>query len=114
MVSNGALEVEVVAERTADAYAFTLRAAGNGLAYRVAPERDPSQPRFWCVVVYRCLPGGLPDANAGIWVGPGGLRREDLKETLGAIRADPAGWLAEPARDELRAWMLAPAAPTGG
>ena len=102
--------VEVIGERPPDAYAFTLRANANGRTYRVAPERDPDQPRFWCVVVYRCSPGGLPDGSERPWVGPCGLRREDLKETLGAIRSDPGSWLAEDSHGALRAWMLAPAA----
>ena len=101
------VDLDVVGEQRPDAYAFTLKARRTGRIYRVAPYRDPDQPRFWCIAVTRCSPGGLPDISARSWIGPCGLRREDLKETLGAIRADPARWLAVATRARLRAWMLA-------
>ena len=102
-------DVEVIVSPRPDAFSFLLRARVTGRLYRVTPTRDPHQPRFWCVVVYRCSPGGLPDGSERPWVGPCGLRREDLKETLGTIRADPGAWLAEAPHAALRAWMLAPA-----
>ena len=101
-------EVEVIDERHPDAYGFTVKARGNGRLHRVVPARDPRQPRFWCVVVYRCTPSGLPDASERPWLGRGGLRREDLPDAMLAIRADPGAWLAEEAHRALREWMLAP------
>ena len=106
-----AVDVEIVEERNADAYGFTVKVRANGLLHRILPVRDPRQPRFWCVVVFRCSPGGVPDPVERPWIGPGGLRREDLKETMGAIRADPSSWLAEVSHGQLRDWMLAPADP---
>jgi hypothetical protein len=105
-----AIDVEVVEERNADAYGFTVKVLANGLLHRILPVRDPHQPRFWCVVVFRCSPGGIPDASEQPWVGLGGLRREELKETMSAIRANPSSWLAETAHGKLRDWMLAPGA----
>jgi hypothetical protein len=102
------IDVEVVEERNADAYGFTVKVLANGLLHRILPVRDPHQPRFWCVVVFRCSPGGIPDASEQPWVGLGGLRREELKETMSAIRANPSSWLAETAHGQLRDWMLAP------
>lgn len=102
------IDVEVVEERNADAYGFTVKVLANGLLHRILPVRDPNQPRFWCVVVFRCSPGGIPDESERPWVGLGGLRREDLKETMSAIRADPSSWLAETAHGKLRDWMLEP------
>jgi hypothetical protein len=102
------IDVEVVEERNADAYGFTVKVLANGLLYRILPVRDPHQPRFWCAVVFRCSPGGVPDASEQPWVGLGGLRREELKETMSAIRANPSSWLAETAHGQLRDWMLAP------
>ena len=93
-VGDQAIDVEVVEERNADAYGFTVKVLANGLLHRILPVRDPHQPRFWCVVVFRCSPGGIPDASEQPWVGLGGLRREELKETMSAIRADPSSWLA--------------------
>ena len=109
-VGEQAIDVEVVEERNADAYGFTVKVLANGLLHRILPVRDPHQPRFWCVVVFRCSPGGIPDASEQPWVGLGGLRREELKETMSAIRADPSSWLAETAHGKLRDSMLAPAA----
>jgi hypothetical protein len=107
-VGDQAIDVEVVEERNADAYGFTVKVLANGLLHRILPVRDPHQPRFWCVVVFRCSPGGIPDASEQPWVGLGGLRREELKETMSAIRADPSSWLAETAHGQLRDWMMAP------
>ena len=103
-------EIEVIAQRDATAYGFTVRAQANGLLHRITPMRDPRQPRYWCVVVFRCSSAGVPDAAERPWIGPGGLRRDELKETLEAIRANPSAWLAEAAHHALRAWMLDPQA----
>jgi hypothetical protein len=107
------IDVEVVEERNTDSYGFMVRVMANGLLHRFLPVRDPHQPRFWCVVVFRCSPGGVPDASEQPWVGLGGLRREELKDTMSAIRANPSSWLAETAHGHLRDWMLA-AAPVAG
>jgi hypothetical protein len=103
-------EIEVVVERDASGYGFTVRARANGRLHRIIPMRDPQQPRFWCVVIFRCSPAGIPDADGPVWIGPRGLQRDALKETLGTIRADPTAWLAEPARLALRTWMVDPKA----
>jgi hypothetical protein len=101
---------ELVAARDPRAYGFTMKTMANGMLHRVLPLRDPEQPRFWCVVVVRWMPGNVPDRSMPAWIGQRGLRREELSETMGAIRADLSGWLAEPAQAHLRAWVLAPAA----
>ena len=103
-------EIEVVTERDAAAYGFTVRVQANGLLHRITPMRDPQQPRFWCVAVFRCSSAGVPDATERMWIGRGGLHRDELKETLGTIRANPSAWLAEAVHHELRAWMLDPQA----
>jgi hypothetical protein len=103
-------ELEVVTERHPTAYGFTVRARANGRLHRIMPMRDPQQPRFWCVVIFRCSSAGIPDMDGKVWIGPRGLQRDELKETLGTIRDDPAGWLAESARHDLRAWMVDPSA----
>jgi len=111
LIENGAeIGLEVVGERHPDAYGFTIRASGTGVLYRIVPARDPRQPRFWCVVVYRCSVGGLPDSRERPWLGSRGLKREDLATTLAEIRGDPAAWLAEVSHHELRDWMLDPGA----
>ena len=100
--------VAVVAEHVTGAYGFTMKTVANEILHRVLPLRDPDQPRFWCIVVVRCTAGGLPDRSQPPWVGRRGLRREDLSETMGAIRADLSAWLAQPEQTELRALVLIP------
>ena len=87
---------------------FTIKTAANPFLHRVTPLRDPSQPRFWCVVVFRCTAGGLPDKDELPWISKRQLRREELADTMQAIRADPVAWLAEAANAELREWILTP------
>jgi hypothetical protein len=99
---------EVVPERDAHVSGFTIKTAANPFLHRVTPLRDPSQPRFWCVVVFRCAAGGLPDKSELPWISKRQLRREELAEVMQAIRADPAAWLAEDGNAELREWILAP------
>jgi hypothetical protein len=102
-------EFEVVVDRHPTAFDFIVRAHGNGRLYRILPTRDPQQRRFWCVVFFRCSPAGIPDEDGQVWIGPRGLERDALKETLGVIRADPSSWLAASGHQALRNWMLDPA-----
>ncbi len=102
--------VEIVESRHPGPHAFLLKARASGRFYQVAPARDPRQPRFWCVVVYRCSSAGLADTAERPWVGPGGFSRDDLSGVMEGIKADLGAWLAtEPCRD-LRRWLLEPAA----
>jgi hypothetical protein len=105
---NDAGAIAVVAEHVTGAYGFTMKTGANEFLHRVLPLRDPDQPRFWCVVVVRCTPGGLPDRSQPPWVGRRGLRREDLSETMEAIRANLSAWLALPEQIALREWVLVP------
>lgn len=107
---NDAGVVAIVTEHVTGAYGFTMKTAANDCLHRVLPLRDPDQPRFWCVVVVRCTPGGLPDRSQPPWVGQRGLRREELSDTMGAIRADLSAWLAHPEQLELRRMVLVPGA----
>lgn len=93
-------------EHLPGAFGFRIKATASGALFLVLPQRDPAQPRFWCVVVVKCAPGGLVDASELGWMGKQGLRREELAETMEAIRADVDGWLAEPSQAHLRAWVL--------
>jgi len=105
---DDASAIEIVPERDAHVYGFTIKTAANPFLHRVTPLRDPSQPRFWCVVVFRCTAGGLPDKDELPWISKRQLRREELAETMQAIRTDPVAWLDEAANAELRAWILTP------
>ena len=100
--------VASVTEHLRDAYGFTIKSAATGLLFRVLPLRDPGQPRFWCVVAVRSLPGGDIDRSHPAWIGRRGLRREELASIMAAIRDDLEAWLADPAQDTLRAWVMTP------
>lgn len=95
-------------EHLRGAYGFTMKSVENGLLYRVQPLRDPDQPRFWCIVVVRSLPGGDIDRSHPAWIGRRNLRREELADIMAAMRDDLETWLQEPAQKTLRTWMLAP------
>jgi hypothetical protein len=102
---------EIVERHQPGAYGFSVRVAATGRLYRITPARDPQEPRFWCVVVYRCTPSGLPDAGERPWLGSAGLRREDLAGVMTAIREDVGGWLAAIPSPALSQWFLAAADP---
>ena len=87
--------LEVVESRTPDGLAVLLRARPSGRHYRVAPTRDPRQPRFWCLMVIRCSSAGVPHPSELPWAGGWGTRWEDLATDLALIRADVNAWLAQ-------------------
>ncbi len=98
--------VDIVESRDHEGLGFLLKARPSGCLFRVRPARDPIQPRFWCVLVFRCSPGGAPDPNERPWVGAGGMTRDELPAALATIRADIGGWLAQPQCRELYDWVL--------
>jgi hypothetical protein len=92
-------------EHLPGAFTFRIKVTESGALFLVLPRRDPAQPRFWCVVVIKCAPGGLVDPSEGGWLGKQGLRREELGEIMTAIRENVNGWLAEPSQERLLAWV---------
>lgn len=98
--------VDVVESRGPEGFGFLVKVRTSGQLYRIAPARDPRQPRFWCMMIFRCSSAGVADATELPWLGAGGMSRDELPEKLGAIRADVDGWLAEEACGELRRWIL--------
>ena len=100
------LPIATVDEHLPGAFAFRIKVTASGALFSVRPHRDPGQPRFWCVAVVKCAPGGLVDASEDGRIVQRNLRRDELAETMTAIRTDLQGWLAEPALESLRAWVL--------
>jgi hypothetical protein len=94
-----------VDEHLPGAFTFRIKVTESGALFLILPRRDPAQPRFWCVVVIKCAPGGLVDPSEGGWLGKQGIRREDLGGTMTAIREDVNGWLTEPAQERLLTWV---------
>ncbi len=99
-------EIVVVTERTPNALGLYLKAATTGRLYRVEPARDPGQPRFWCLCIYRCTPAGVADRDERPWLGGGGMSRDELPEALRQIREDVDTWLESTERQSLRKWIL--------
>ncbi len=104
------VQIDVVDSRDREGFGFLIKARESGRLFRVRPVRDPSQPRFWCVMVYRCMPGGAAEPGERPWVGEGGLTRDELPTVLAEMRADIATWLARDQCRELRRWLLTPLA----
>jgi hypothetical protein len=71
-----------------DALAFRIKITASGARFLVMPHRDPEQPRFWCVVVAKCAPGGLVDSTEAGYIAQRYLGRDDLADVLAAIRTN--------------------------
>jgi len=111
--------VDVVGSNTPEGVGFLIKARESGCLFRIAPARDPRQPRFWCVRVHRCTRAGVADPREMPWMGPGGMSREELPEAFATIRADIGAWLGQQQCRDLRRWLLAqvpdpPAIPLSG
>jgi hypothetical protein len=92
-------------EHLPGAFTFRIKVNESGALFLILPRRDPAQPRFWCVVVIKCAPGGLVDPSEGGWLGKQGIPREDLAGIMTGIRENVNGWLAEPGQEQLLAWV---------
>lgn len=87
------MAVEVVELRGSGGLGLFLRVGGDQRLYRVAPVRDPRQPRFWCLAVFECSACGIPVSGSAIWAGSWGSAQQELPLLLDTIKADAAGWL---------------------
>lgn len=103
--------IDVIEARDTEVLGVVLKARASGRQYRVRPVRDPRQPRFWCVQVFRCSSGGAADPTERPWTGGPTMTREELPAALAAIRADVGAWLAREECQELRRWLLTAADP---
>ena len=61
--------VEVVELRGNGGLGVFLRVGDDQRLFRVAPVRDPNQPRFWCLAVFACSACGIPESGTAIWAG---------------------------------------------
>lgn len=98
--------LSVVATRGGDGLGVTVAIEGTRRVFRIEPTRDPEQPRFWCLRVYRCTSAGVVSPSDESWWGASGMTRAELPAAVAAIRADPTAWLAGLERGALRHWML--------
>ena len=91
------MAVEVVELRGSGGLGLFLRIGSDQRLYRVAPVRDPRQPRFWCLAVFECSACGIPVSGSAIWAGWWGSAHQELSPLFDTIKADAASWLmAEP------------------
>lgn len=96
---------EVANLRVPEGLALYLKANPSNWFFRVAPVRDPAQPRFWCLFVEQCSRIGSLDDVYERFVGPRGMSRQELIDTLNAIRAAPERWLSYAENRELSSWL---------
>ena len=92
-------------EHNPGAFTFRMKVTESGALFLVLPRRDPAQPRFWCVIVVKCAPGGIIDPSEVGWLGKQGLRREEIAGTMAEIRENVNHWLTEPSQERLLAWV---------
>lgn len=98
--------IEVMATRAESRTAITIRVRQTQAHFRITPERDPQQPRLWCVSVRQCASGGTLTTSGLVWIDRPGMSRTELAETIDTIRGDIGGWLTAPARRDLCRWLL--------
>jgi hypothetical protein len=96
----------VIATRGGDGLGVTVSIDGSRRIFRIEPARDPNQPRFWCLRIYRCTAAGVVAPGEQSWWGGGGMSRADLPAIIASIRVDPTTWLAGQEQQELRSWMM--------
>lgn len=103
-----AASVAVIELRAAGGLGVFLRVGDQPRLTRVAPVRDPRQPRFWCLAAFECSACGIPVSGDAIWAGFWGSPQSALSGLLETIRQDAAAWLAGSECATLRATMLQP------
>lgn len=103
--------IEVLPAKGAGKLAIDLRVIATGSLFRIAPVRDPHEPRLWCIAVRKCVTGGMVDASEPTWFDRPGRPRADLADMIETIRGDVFGWLTTSDRRPLYNW-LASALPT--
>lgn len=93
--------------------ALVFRITGDRRLFRLAPLRDPREPRFWGLAVYPCLESGLQEPGPPIWAGCWGSPRNDLKVVLDNVQDNIDRWMSGDQCHGLRTVLsaLPPAAP---
>jgi hypothetical protein len=103
--------IQVIELRGAGGLGLFLRVGDEPRLFRVAPVRDPHQPRFWCLAAFECSSCGIPVTGSAIWAGSWGSSHHELAGLLDGIRKDAEAWLAEEQCAKLRAILMQPRAP---
>jgi hypothetical protein len=107
----GDMRVQVIELRGNGGLGVFLRVGDDQRLYRVAPVRDPNQPRFWCLAAFECSSCGIPVSGSAIWAGWWGSSPGELPALLDSIKADAEVWLAEKECAGLRHLLQQPRPP---
>ena len=96
---------EIADLRVPEGLALYLRASPSNWFFRFAPVRDPAQPRFWRLFIEQCTRIGELGGSYDQFVGPKGMSRQELLDTLSEIRSAPESWLSGVDQRELSSWL---------
>ncbi len=105
------MHVQVIELRGNGGLGVFLRVGDDQRLYRVAPVRDPNQPRFWCLAAFECSSCGIPVSGSAIWAGWWGSSQIELPGLLDAIKEDAGAWLANEQCVKLRMILQQPRPP---
>jgi hypothetical protein len=83
-----------------------LRVGDDQRVFRVAPVRDPRQPRFWCLAAFECSSCGIPLTGDAIWAGWWGSASKELPALLDALRGTDVAWPRDADGEALRQVLL--------
>jgi hypothetical protein len=96
---------DAVEFRVPQGFGLYLKDRASGRLFRVAPVRDPAQPRLWCLRIETCTASGVvPLGSVGCLATPG-VAWDDALAAIEAIRTDAGAWLAGEERRALRGWL---------
>jgi hypothetical protein len=107
----GTMDVQVIELRGNGGLGVFLRVGDDQRLYRVAPVRDPNQPRFWCLAAFECSSCGIPVSGSAIWAGWWGSSQMDLPKLLDVIKEDAGAWLENEQCSKLRTILQQPRPP---
>jgi hypothetical protein len=105
--------IEAIELRGSAGLGVYLRVEDDQRVYRVAPVRDPRQPRFWCLAAFECSACGIPLTGDAIWAGWWGSASGELPALLDALRSTDITWPRDADGDALREALLQPRPPLG-
>ena len=103
--------VQVIELRGNGGLGVFLRVGDDQRLYRVAPVRDPNQPRFWCLAAFECSSCGIRVSGSALWAGWWGSSQLELPGLFDAIKEDADAWLANEQCAKLRTILHQPRPP---
>ena len=103
--------IEAIELRGSAGLGVYLRVGDDQRLFRVAPVRDPRQPRFWCLAAFECSSCGIPLTGDAIWAGWWGSASGELPGLLDALRRSDTTWPPDADGQALRKVLLQPRPP---